>query len=382
MWALAMWANRVSRPLFARRVARCERSGWRGAAAAGLAWLGVVVVVGRPGLALAQQAPAPRAERAAAASGAAPAPSRAAQLFDSGVADLKLGNYESSCAALEQSYALEANLGTLIALGDCLERWGKLRSAAARFEELVAAVSSASSAASAYRAPQLDYARAALARLEPQIPRLSLAFSTPLEPGVRVLLDGRALPSLREQELGVDPGHHSIETQAPDREPWRIELSVNAGERRRVELRLGSAPEPEPASPLAGAAVQAPPPPSAAEREPPAVLLADTPELADSPWRTVGWGLGGLGVAGLGVSAVAGVMVLETCPGLDCEGNRGKHLALVTDIGLGVGLAALAASVYILLETEPPPKPAGNQSWRPLGSLHARGGWLGVGHSF
>jgi hypothetical protein len=74
-------------------------------------------------------------------------------------------------------------------------------------------------------------------------------------------------------------------------------------------------------------------------------------------------------------------MVLETCPGLHCEGSRGRRLALVTDVGFGVGLAALAASVYLLLDTAPPPS-SDTGSWRPLGSLNARGGWFGVGHSF
>jgi hypothetical protein len=75
-------------------------------------------------------------------------------------------------------------------------------------------------------------------------------------------------------------------------------------------------------------------------------------------------------------------MVLEVCPGLNCEGDRGKHLALVTDVGFGVGLAALAASVYLLLDTAPSPQRVSSASWRPLGGVDARGGWLGVGHSF
>lgn len=305
---------------------------------------------------------------------------RAAQLFDAGVADLKLEKYETACATLEESYGIDANLGTLMALGDCLERWGKLHSAALRFEALIAAVS-ANATASAYRAGQLEYARSALARLGPRIPALHLILPTPGEPELRVQLDGQTLElAPPEQEVALDPGRHSIETQAPGREPWRLELDVRAGEQRRVELQLGRSREP--AAPAIPPTVVSVPAPEPRATRPTQVAALDASEPASNPWRTLGWGLGGLGLAGMGVGAVAGVMVLETCPGLDCADNRGKHLALVTDIGFGVGLAALGASLYLLLETDPPPRRAAEESWQPLGGLNARGGWLGVGHSF
>jgi tetratricopeptide (TPR) repeat protein len=172
--------------------------------------------------------------------------SRAARLFDAGVSDLKLEKYATACAMLEESYGLEANLGALIALGDCLERWGKLHSAVLRFEALIAAVS-ADAAASAFRASQLEYARSAVARLRPRVPTLRLIFPTPQEPELRLLLDGETLDlSPPEQEVALDPGRHSIETRAPDRDPWRLELEVSAGEQRDVALELG-----RPAAPAA-----------------------------------------------------------------------------------------------------------------------------------
>src|SRR5690606_17227104 len=136
----------------------------------------------------------------------------------------------------EESYELEENLGTLIALGDCLERWGKLHSASLRFEQLIEAVSRANPATSAYRAPQLDYARAAVERLSPAIPRLRLGFPAAFDRGAALLLDGRALEAAPpEQELRLDPGHHVIETRAAGRAPWRVELELAAGERRHVQ---------------------------------------------------------------------------------------------------------------------------------------------------
>lgn len=314
--------------------------------------------------------------------------SRAARLFDAGIADLKLERYEAACAALDESYGLDANLGTLIALADCLERWGKLHSAALRFEELIAAASGPN--ASPQRAPQLDYARQAIARLGPEVPRLELQLPPAFEPEASVLLDGRPLDTSTElRELGADPGRHVIETRAPGREPWRIELELSAGEHRRVDVELGREQQPEPPPPST-----APSPASPSAEPAPAGPVTPAPSASSQapapeggPWRTVGWSLGALGVAGIGVGAVAGVMLLDECPSFDCGSReRAKDLALVTDIGFGVGLAALAASAFLLLTTDAPARDGGQSAesaaWRPLGGVDTRGGWLGVSHSF
>ncbi|HTV21580.1 MAG TPA: hypothetical protein VMG12_22985, partial [Polyangiaceae bacterium] len=293
---------------------------------------------------------------------------RATSLFELGIADLKLGKYETACPTLEESHRIDGNLGTLIALGDCLERWGKLHSAATRFEALIAALTRSGAAVSAHRAPQLEYAREALARLKPKIPELVLSYPTSSVPDARVLLDGVALEiDPPEQALRIDPGEHVIETQAPGRAAWRLELELDVGDRRRVPLEWGRAPEPE-TPPIAsdaaapGAAVAA----SESAPEPESERAAAQPSAARPPatelepptsaWRTVGWTLGGLGVAGIGVGTVAGVLVLQECPSFRCPSHaeRGQHLALLTDIGFGVGLLALAGSAAVLLSTDAP----------------------------
>jgi hypothetical protein len=313
-------------------------------------------------------------------------PDRAAQRFDAGIAALKLEKYATACAALEESYGLDANLGALIALGDCLERWGKLHSAALRFEALIAAVSGDDAAVSAYRAPQLEYARAALARLTPRIPELRLSFPTPSPPELRVILDGQILEApTPEQAVRLDPGRHVIETQAPGRDPWRLEVELKVAEHRSVQLELGPAPASPPSPPVLPAPVESAAPVRVAPKPqtaPTPVVAA--PEPTANPWRTIGWGLGGLGVLGLGVGSVAGVLVLQECPDFRCpsQAQRGERLALLTDVGFGVGVVALAGSLVVLLSTDPPAKRVDHGAWRPLGGLDARGGWLGVSRDF
>lgn len=309
----------------------------------------------------------------------------AAALFDEGVAALKAGLFETACPTLEQSQSLEASLGTLLALADCLERWQKPAAASARYAEFVDAVARASPAEARYRADQVAFARQALERLERQIPQLVLTRSASLPSDARVLLDGRELPAdAREGALLLEPGHHLLETQAPGHEPRRVELELSPGERRSSSLEPGPplpAPVPAPA-PLASPEVVVGTPAAAAtttlgERE--------TPGSTGSAWRTIGWGLGGLGIASVGVGVVAGTMLLETCPGLDCAAHeeRGKRLALITDLGLGVGLAALISSVIVLVNTQPPAKASdGSARFNPTLSVYRRGGWFGMSHSF
>jgi hypothetical protein len=73
-------------------------------------------------------------------------------------------------------------------------------------------------------------------------------------------------------------------------------------------------------------------------------------------------------------------MVLETCPGFECDSReqRGRNLALVADVGFGVGIAALVASIVVLLQTQPGADASGTAQWRPRLGVQAGGGWIGM----
>ena len=313
---------------------------------------------------------------------AEPRSDRAAALFEQGIAALQAGHFESACPALEQSQALEATRGTLLALADCLERWQKLASASARYAEFIDAVSGTSDAETLYRTEQLAFARAALARLTPRIPSLRLSSRADLPSELLVQLDGRALSAHEtDGEVLLDPGHHVLETRAVGHEPRLSEFELHPGEHLSVALELG-APLPAPLLLAPDAAVPRAPQPAPRLESPAA---PGDPRTPSSAWRSVGWSLGGLGVAGVGVGAVAGTMLLSTCPGLDCAAHeeRGKRLALITDIGLGVGVAALVSSVIVLVNTEPsePSRDAAARLY-PVAAVQARGGWLGMVQRF
>jgi hypothetical protein len=300
---------------------------------------------------------------------AAEEPGGAEQLFERGVAALQAGDYPAACPALEQSHAKEPALGALLALAECLDKWGKLHSAALRHEQIIAEISRLDPAQREYRAAQLEYARAAAERLWRSVPRLSLlAPSTSGTSGaeLELFLDGRELPATGA-ELAVDPGAHTLETRARGFAPWTQTLDVMPGEHRRVQLQLGT-PHVAPAAPP-------PAPPSTAQREP----AATEPAAGGSGWRTLGWTLGGVGVAGAAAGTLAGALLLDACPGLACRAGdqRARDLALATDIGFGVAVVGLVSATLLLVQTSPGPDRAAQVRSQPLATLGPGSAWVG-----
>src|SRR5688572_10179186 len=222
-------------------------------------------------------------------------PSSAEQLFQRGVAELQAGHYAEACPAIEQSQSAEPRLGTLLALADCLDKWGKSFSALQRHEQVIAEIERLDPEPRRYRATQLEYARQAARRLRPTVPHLELV----PPPGVaaealELWLDGRPLPLPGAgSPLPVDPGPHTLETRARGHEPWRTELTLGPGERQQMALQLGTPVTPALGAPRAAAPAASEPPHPAQPNH------GAEPDVDGSPWRSVGWGLGGLGLAGV-----------------------------------------------------------------------------------
>jgi hypothetical protein len=311
----------------------------------------------------------------------ASAPREAQQLFNEGIAGIKANNFERACPLLEESYRLEPNLGALLAHADCLDRWGKLRSAELGYEHYVDEVSELSANERRYRGAQLKFARDALARLLPAVPRVLVVTPEAVTPDSQLFLDDEPLFLARgEKALSVDPGAHAIEVRAAGHAPWRMEFDMPAGHVKRIELQLG---------PSLTAASAEPPPtvdvsPSQGEPAPARgnAVTADAREAAGSTQRSLGWTLGAVGLAGLTVGAVTGVLMLDACPRLRCtkEANKERHgmtLAYATDVSLGVGVLGLVASA-ILLATAPERAQTGGRGWQAVGSLGPGGAWVGV----
>jgi hypothetical protein len=303
------------------------------------------------------------------ASSRAPAtePGSAEQLFERGVAALQAGDYAVACPTIERSHAAEPTLGALLALAECLDKSGKLHSAARRHEQVIAEISQLDATQRAYRGAQLEYAHAAAERLWRAVPRLTLVTPSVSSAELELFLDGERLPAT-VAELPVDPGPHTIEARKRGHAPWLVALDFSPGEHHRVEVQLGT---PEVASP-SGATL---PPRSTAHREP----VAAEPVPDGSGWRTVGWSLGAVGVAGAAAGTLAGILLLDACPDLACSAGdrRARDLALATDIGFGVAAVGLVSAVIILVQSAPDPDRAAQGRSEPVAAVGRGSAWVG-----
>jgi hypothetical protein len=272
-------------------------------------------------------------------------------LFDEGRQLMEARSYDAACAKFESSQRLAAGIGTLLYLGDCYEKSGRVASAWATFRE-------ASSKAAA--AGQQDRARIASERagaLEPRLSRLRIKVSDEL-PGLEVKRNGAAIGrDIWGAPVPVDPGSYQIEARATNKAPWSTRYDVPAQPGTYevvvpalVDAPAGSAPAP-PVTAVPGAS-----PPRGGD-------TAARPSSTGDTQRIAAIVVGGLGVVGLGIGVgfVASAVSKDSeaddhCDGTQCRDEQGETLSKdarsagnVATVALAVGAAAVAGGVVLYL---------------------------------
>jgi hypothetical protein len=143
-------------------------------------------------------------------------PVAAEALFDEARQLMESGKYDEACAKLEASQKLDPGVGTLLNLGDCLERTGRTASAWERFREAAAA------AVESGQREREEIARLRAASIEPKLCRLIVRVPPEADlPGLALERD--LVPferALWNEPLPIDPGSHQVRATAPGRRPW------------------------------------------------------------------------------------------------------------------------------------------------------------------
>jgi hypothetical protein len=297
----------------------------------------------------------------------------AGALFEKGVADMEAGRFESACPAIEESQRIDPRPGTLFTVAECQARWGKVASAAARYQEYVDLVSRLGPDQQARHKARVDIARAQLVKLKPTVPTLTLVLPPDAPPGTYATRNGEVLKGAAlGLALPVDPGEYLVVTHVPGAPERESKVSIQLGEAKRVPLDVTVAVSKPAAAPLS-------PPVAAPSQGSQAAAPAPT---HGSSRKTAAYVAGGVGIAGIALGSVTGVLVLskkhtmnDNCTGTDCNAdgvsaaNSAKTLATVSDVGFGVGIAGLAVGTILLLT-------GGSES---AAAEHARGtGWQPV----
>jgi hypothetical protein len=253
---------------------------------------------------------------------------RAEVLFQDGRTLIKRGKLAAGCDKLAASERLESSVGTLLNLGDCREKLGKLASAWAAFRR--AEAMARRSGADTRRQAEAGK-RAAL--LEPRLSTLTIEVPQRID-GLVVHRDAEAVDEAQwSTALPVDPGSYTIVAEAPGYQAWQTTVAISAAgagsgadARRQVVTvpmleRAPSAPAPEPVG-----AAPAPGTPAV-----PAVIIRRGGTWSGT--RKLSVAVAVAGVAALGTGAYFGVhandlrdRANQRCPLTVCADSEGLRL--------------------------------------------------------
>jgi hypothetical protein len=171
-------------------------------------------------------------------------------LFRDGRGLIKQGNIAAGCDKLAASERLESSVGTLLNVGDCRERLGKLASAWAAFRKAEAMARRAGGD----EKRQAEAARRA-AQLEPRLSNLVIEVSARVD-GLVIRRDGEVVDAaVWGTPVPVDPGTYTIVAEAPGYIVWTTTVPVALGTRRQLITVPGLERAPVAPAPIAAAPV-------------------------------------------------------------------------------------------------------------------------------
>jgi len=155
---------------------------------------------------------------------------------------VKEGNYAEACPLFEASHRADPQIGALLNVADCHEHVGRTASAWAEFRESEELATKRHDPRATYAKERTDALAGRLAKLRVTAPAIA---------GLVVRRDGVDVTLFVGKELPVDPGDHVVSASAPGRVEWKTTVAI-AAEPKTTALdvpALERAPDP-PASPL------------------------------------------------------------------------------------------------------------------------------------
>lgn len=273
-------------------------------------------------------------------------------LFERGKKLVEQRDYAAGCRALEQSVDLYRGLATLLWLGDCLEKVGRLASAQRAFEE-------AATIAAEKKDAREAVARKRASTLDERVARLVVHVTEPAS-DLTVTRNGRPFERADwERPLAVDPGLVVVTASRPGRITFEQQVTIpSAPGTVRIEVpslalatavAVGKDIGREKGAPKPGIAVDAGPADAGSGRT----------------RRIVGFGAMGIGAVGLGLGTFFGLRAMGLqddsnqpgrCGANDVCSSEGLSLrsdangaALASTIAFAAGAVFVAGGLVLLL---------------------------------
>lgn len=261
----------------------------------------------------------------------------AERLFREGVRLRDAGDFNAACPKFADSFAIDPAPGTLVNLGDCEVRIGKIVSAAGHYKLAAAGF------------PKGDKRREMVAQkaadLEPKFAHLTIRLAPTVPASARIT---RAGATFDRSEVGVsvavDPGKLAVVVSASERKDAVYDMTLAETEARDLTVDVGA--------PLDTKVVST-------------VKIVDRPVTTGvSPVRAAGFVVGGIGLVGVGLGAVTGILAMgkasivkEHCntTTYECDADgvdaarAGEILAPLSTVAFIAGGVLLAGGVVMIL---------------------------------
>ncbi|MBN1770712.1 MAG: hypothetical protein JXB32_05590 [Deltaproteobacteria bacterium] len=276
-------------------------------------------------------------------------------MFDEAVAVSEQGDFRSALRLFRASYDLVPVPDALYNIGMCQKALGELPGAANTLRDYVAIVGDRMS-----EEERLEF-DALLAEIAPQIGRVIFVVG---EPGVTIAVDGivagvTPFPTW----VAVAPGAHSIIASKVGFAPATITIDVVGGAVMPVALALGAREVVHVEVPAEAQPVPPAPPPAECPEpasDPPAASSSDL-----GPWFWTTVAIAGTSAVGM---AITGGLTLKYNEDFRASGfidadarDTTLELRTVTDVLLGVTLAAVVAGALVFLLSGEPDEDAGEE---------------------
>jgi hypothetical protein len=165
--------------------------------------------------------------------------------FGQAMTDMEAGRFEVACPAFKRSYQEDPRAATIFYLAKCYEKWGRLATAVAHYDDYLAKYDQISPSEQATEREREELASARQQALLKQIPTvvLRVPFDAPATTKVlRKAIDGG--PSVKVDigvALPIDPGEHILTTEVPGRPPALTKFQIKVGEKKEVTVAIPKA---------------------------------------------------------------------------------------------------------------------------------------------
>ena len=293
----------------------------------------------------------------------------ATERFVAGKEALAAKNWDSAVSNLRASLDIVDSPNARLELARALRDSGKMVDAWSEYSRTIDAALNLASKEPRYT----KTAEAATAERNEVEPKIALVTVTVEHPPAGAALKVGVTDVPTDQwgkHVPVAPGPVEVSLTAGGKELAHKSLTASAGEKQSVAID----------------AAEATPPPAVSSAPPPPVGAGDSSSGSDhSALRPVAYVAGGLGVVGFTLFAIFGVMSNSTysdlqnacphgvCPpGKQSEVDSGRTQQTVANVGLGVGIAGIAAGTALFFYSMP------TRTSGPGAALVVGPGYLGV----